>query len=562
MLIGWRKFPVCRGRSLCVGWVLLAGCGGAQNTAERAPSPPPVAVLTLVKSEPNPHDRITGSVDSWKTEDIGFEVAGRVSYVIEPETDIEGRTFDENGNPISDGTLLARLDNERYRLRVESAQAQIAVTERQKDALRIEVDYVIRAQKEAAAAELGLAKAEIERNTRLLKTKAIAQATYDESKATFDSAMANVAQIEATRQSKLAEVASLDAQIEQQRESLKEAERDLADCELYSPFRGEVASVDVIPGGYVDRGTPVMNVQMMDPIKVEFEVSSDTAQRLHYNDRVDLVARGADGHPIPLMSSVYKTDTTADPETRTFTVTLLLRNRKSEASVPKELAGKSLARTQKLWTLQTELAGRGGVCFVEVKAIHDTDGDAYVWKVLNRTVNTPVDQITPVMKVKKLRVTPGKKRLPFLGLWTLREVEFQEPVDPKNDVFVGELTVDSGDPDSFDGDTVLLDQQRWLLRPGDLVEVRLRTSRAPEGFYVPLDAIVEEAGRCSIFVVEENGMVRKTPVQPRETINTLQRIEAVGDSTLSAGMQVVARGVHYLEDGESVTVAAKVQVQP
>jgi hypothetical protein len=53
-------------------------------------------------------------VESWKREDIGFEVAGRLLRIVEPGIDIEGRTVDEEGNLLSEGTVLAELDDQRY----------------------------------------------------------------------------------------------------------------------------------------------------------------------------------------------------------------------------------------------------------------------------------------------------------------------------------------------------------------------------------------------------------------------------------------------------------------
>ena len=43
----------------------------------------------------------TGAGAAWKSEEVGFEVAGRVASVLEPSVDIDGRTSDENGNVIS-----------------------------------------------------------------------------------------------------------------------------------------------------------------------------------------------------------------------------------------------------------------------------------------------------------------------------------------------------------------------------------------------------------------------------------------------------------------------------
>jgi hypothetical protein len=53
-------------------------------------------------------------VESWKREDIDFEVAGRLLRIVEPGIDIEGRTVDEEGNLLSEETVLAELDDQRY----------------------------------------------------------------------------------------------------------------------------------------------------------------------------------------------------------------------------------------------------------------------------------------------------------------------------------------------------------------------------------------------------------------------------------------------------------------
>jgi hypothetical protein len=64
--------------------------------------------------DPGAGSRLTGTVESWKREDIGFEVAGRLLRIVEPGIDIEGRTVDEEGNLLSEGTVLAELDDQRY----------------------------------------------------------------------------------------------------------------------------------------------------------------------------------------------------------------------------------------------------------------------------------------------------------------------------------------------------------------------------------------------------------------------------------------------------------------
>ena len=78
----------------------------------------------------------------------------------------------------------------------------------------------------------------------------------------------------------------------------------------------------VIPGGYVLPGQAVVTVQMMDPLKVDIVVSPATDARINYNDLVRVYAPTGD----ELKGHVYLKDTFADPATRTFLVTLLVRN--------------------------------------------------------------------------------------------------------------------------------------------------------------------------------------------------------------------------------------------
>jgi len=103
-----------------------------------------VSVITLRESNPNQSMAVTGTVGSWKTKDIGFEVSGRVQYVIEPETNVSGPG--SHANPIP----LARIEPERYETAVESANAKILMLEKQKSAAIIERDQVLPAQKASA----------------------------------------------------------------------------------------------------------------------------------------------------------------------------------------------------------------------------------------------------------------------------------------------------------------------------------------------------------------------------------------------------------------------------
>ena len=92
--------------------LLVASCELAETTLQREKSPRPVTVIELQPTSPRSTSQLTGSVASWKTEEMGFQVQGRVESVLEPGQNIRGRTVDETGQEISQGTVIAALERE------------------------------------------------------------------------------------------------------------------------------------------------------------------------------------------------------------------------------------------------------------------------------------------------------------------------------------------------------------------------------------------------------------------------------------------------------------------
>lgn len=530
--------------------VSLCGCSAdPPEGSDRKPAPRPVSVITLQSSDPSVALSVTGTAGSWKTENLGFEVSGRVQYVIEPETNVDASPDGATGQQ------LARIDSERYETAVQSAAAQITKLTRQKEAAEIERDQVLPAQRDAAVANEVLAQEDFNRGQKLFNENAIAKAEFDKYVATLKSAQANVAQLDATKEAKAAEVTSIDAQIEQARADLKDAQRNLDDCVLHAPFRGQVAEVHVIPGGTVQRGEPVLTLQMMDPIKVEFEVSAERARHMRYKDTLDITFTGPNGDRFTEEGVVWMTDSAADPSTRTFTITVLLRNRLVPVKVPGDVNSESMARTRDIWAMVQGILDDSDAYFVHEHALQkDAVGD-YVWKIVELGDGSNGTR-GPLLTVEKVRVTPGDRVSSFLGLWTFRDVTLNDPstFDLEQDRILGKLDLPDGQTE-LQGDTVLFERERWLLRPGDLVGVQLNENRMPSGFYVPIDAITEKSGENFVFAVN-GGKVSKIPVVVGDGPNTLKRIEATGDAKLSAGTQIVLGGVHFLTDGEAVNVAS------
>ena len=521
--------------------IVFAGCSREQ--AVEQPGARPVSYVTLQTMNPSESNRLTGTVESWKRENLGFEVAGRVTRVVEPGANIVGRTFDEVGNQITEGTILAQVDEERFQIALEQATAGA-------DVARSELEQVIPEQLRVAQANQGLAQTELARNLaiRAEDPGAISQAAIDRADSAVKAATAEVAKVEALRATKAAELNTYLAQVDQ-------AQRNLRNCKLRSPFTGQVARVNVIPGGYVLPGVPVVTVQMMDPMKVNVAVSAETDERINQNDLLRVFTSSGES----LEGKVYLKDTFADPSTRTFLVTLLVRNRRVLMGVPEELKDKDLPECRDIWWLDQPNIGVGNY-YAEVKAIQQDEEGFFVWKIENLTREQLYEDFDPLLTVKKVRVTAGEGRLQKLHVYTFRELTEIDELDPTTDVIAGDIT---GEVE--DGGQMILVRERWLSRPGDVVRVELKGAVVPTGLYVPQEAIQYSGQKHFVAVAESAGdthQVRHVEVTPAETIGRLQRIEAAQDAQLSEGMKVIVDGAHYVVPQDKVNPVTEIEVQP
>lgn len=560
-------FPTIRRLLKCcflVGLTAFAGCPGTKPIeGEVKKKPRPIEAMTLVASPPPTAALVSASVASWKTEDIGFEVSGRVEWVIEPGADVEGRIVDKDGKVIIEGTPIARIEDERYRLQVDSAIAEVARSNQSVAAAEIEIDKSLPAQMRAAEAEQALAKTELERSRRLVARNAGAQADVDRDQAKFENAASQIEQLKATLKAKQAELESLRLQVAKAKQALRDAERSLEDCVLFSSFSGQISSVDAVPGTVVSAGQAIATIQMMDPIKVELEVSAEDSRRLRKRQRLPLLVTKPDGTIETKDGFLYLVDPTADPQTRTYTLTLLMLNER--ILVEGSAASVGIPITDQTWRMDFSFlpGAEEGRLYAPEEAIREDSEGPFLWRVTNLTSGENLPQ-NNVVEVAKLRVERGASKIPFLGNWDFQQVVVQdETFDPKLNLVIGKLNVLDGEPDDWIGDRVLVSRDStWNVRPGDIVRVDLSSGDSEPGIFIPMDAIVRDAGKSFVFIIDEDESqytVRRQEVKTKEldgSLSSLLRIEAVESADLLDGKRIATRGVHYLREGEAVLVSS------
>ncbi len=491
----------------------LTACQSSEESVA-APLPRPVSYVSLKKIDPAIESLVAGSVVAWKKEPVGFDVNGRVQFVQEPGMVVQGSMFDQNGSVTEKGTLLASLQDKRFQIQVDQARANI----------------------QEVQASVKQARQTYQRQQKLLDQGAGAQQYVDDA---------------------MAQLRAMQARLRAARDELRQAELNATDTALRAPFSGEIAKAHVIPGGYVERGQPVVTVQMMDPIKVSVAVSPEMENQINYNDLAKVYIEGDDR---PLQGWVWNKAPVADSITRTFVVTMLVRNRRIEVGIPDEVAEQDIARTYSLQNVEPK--GRNGKTsyFINEDSIREDELGHFVWKADGLAVNDLSGAFDPIFKVEKVRVQLGKQSYPFMQIFTYREVADLGTLDPSKDLLVGKLSRDIGE-----GQTVALSRERWQLRPGQIVNVDLSHQQFAKGFFAPAQSIIRQADRQQIYVVKESAesgqQAQLIEVRTGKNSGTLIEIMPVQTDELREGMKLIVDGAQYVQNGDPVNAFQSAEVK-
>ena len=256
--------------AVIAGWILLRPADGGAAPADAA-APHAVVAPGLVEAQ---SERI----------ELGFDAGGRVAEVLV-----------EEGERVTRGQVLARLDAELARARVARAEAAVASARARRDlamhGARREEIAAAEAELEAARAqawERGEARA---RGERLLDGDAIAPAEVDGLVGSADAARAGASAAAArlalllrgTRAELRAEAAAALAAAEA---DLMEARTHLAHRELVAPMDGVILRRLVEPGEQVTTMPPTVAFTLADTARLQIRAEVDEAD----------VARVAAGH--------------------------------------------------------------------------------------------------------------------------------------------------------------------------------------------------------------------------------------------------------------------------
>jgi len=220
---------------------------------------------------------------------------------VEVSTDLPGIVREiafESGTKVEKGALLVRLDTQQEEAQLKSAQA---------------------------ASEL--AKVNLVRQEGLLSRRATSQSEYDSAVANADQAVAAVEEVRAL----------------------------IARKTIHAPFGGILGIRKIDIGQYLDVGKPIVSLESMDPIRVEFSVPQQELAHVTMDKDIHVSAAGLAGKLFE--GNITAIDSRVDPATRNIAV---------EATIPNK---EELLRPGMFVNVEVMLPEREGVVAIPASAV-------------------------------------------------------------------------------------------------------------------------------------------------------------------------------------------------
>lgn len=223
---------------------------------------------------------VNGTLAAYDQTTVSVKVPGRVKTI---SVDL--------GTVVKRGQMIAEIEPEDYRLRVEQAQAALAQA-RARLGLSIEgndikFDPEQTATVRQAKAVLNQAKFDRDRAVKLVEQGVIARAEFDSVDAAYKVAQGRY-------QDALEEIRNRQGMLAQRQSELSLAQQQLIATSVYAPLDGIVQEKRTSVGEYLAAGTPVVNIVKMDPLRLRAEVPERNAHTIRSGQNVRVTVEGDD----------------------------------------------------------------------------------------------------------------------------------------------------------------------------------------------------------------------------------------------------------------------------
>jgi len=271
-----------------------------------------------------------GTARAMTAADVAAEVAGRV---------VEKPDSMEPGVRVERGQLIAALDPGEYADRLAAAEDAIAALEAQLERLDVEAAALAETV-DLAEQSVALSERELDRAKAALARGAATENEIDRLTRDLIRLRRELTDARQRLDSVPTRRAEAVAQLDQQRASARQAERDLNRTRITAPIAGALESVGVDEGDWLGVGATVARIVDLSRVEVPVRLPASAAGAIRVGDEVRLTAEGAAARS--WAARLDRIAPVADAQTRTITAYAVVEQPGADAASGALLPGRFL----------------------------------------------------------------------------------------------------------------------------------------------------------------------------------------------------------------------------
>jgi RND family efflux transporter MFP subunit len=297
--------------ALVVAVSLAAACGNSQAKDESkatansqpTPAPTPVDVTTAPAITRNLQRdvEVVGSFAADEEVVVSAQAAGELSQI---NVDF--------GSYVSQGQVIATIDQRDAKLKVEQAEATLKQTLARlgmKEGERFDSNQ--NADVKVAKSQLDWAKLELDRSAKLIEKGDIPRSSYDEKVTNHNLAQARY-------QAALDSVSQQLAAVEQQKAALALAKKALTDTVVRSPISGAVKEKHSTRGSYLTVNGKIVTLVKINPLRLRADIPESSAAAVRTGQTINVTVDAFSNRAFT--GRVVRIGPSLDEKTRALTI--------------------------------------------------------------------------------------------------------------------------------------------------------------------------------------------------------------------------------------------------
>lgn len=263
--------------------VALGGC--AKQTQQRGPVALDVEAAPAQRQNIATYLTLDGQVAPLEESTLSFQQSGPISAI-----------YVNQGDRVSAGELLAKIDDSTLRAQLAQVEAQIAQasSQAQSSAMNVPITQQQTSQAVASAkAALASAKLTYDQNSQLFKQGYVSQSQLEQARAQYVAAQSQYNTAVANQGStgiQSSNAAAARAAVKSAQAQANVLKTEIGQTALYSPFDGVVTARLMDPGAMASPGNPVLKVSKVNTVWVNVNVPDVDLAYVHSGTPVKFTA--------------------------------------------------------------------------------------------------------------------------------------------------------------------------------------------------------------------------------------------------------------------------------